>query len=345
MWVLLTGGAGYIGSHVLVHLLRARHHVVLVDLMVRGRESAHRRVQDACTLAGCAVGDECIVYCGDTGDRAFMRSVFAAHPDVGAVFHLAGSKSVRESCSDPLRYYMNNVANTLTLLDVMRAHAPACRRVFFASSATVYTGCNRAAPFHETDPCVLRAMTSPYAASKHVVERVLEDMVRAGQLQTAIVLRFFNPVGAHASGLLGDDCPASENLIPRLRVVLDAQPSAALCVYGNDYEESPDGTPVRDYVHVSDVARAHVTAFECALSEPDPWFDVVNIGTGRGMSVLQLAETARRQRRLPLPVPTLLRPRREGDVGVLVADVAHARRALRGFEASTPLDDVLGAHM
>lgn len=338
MWILLTGGAGFIGANVLVRLLEAGHHVVVVDDY---RSGSKERVLDACLLARKLLGETCFVYSGNVGSEPFLRDVLFAHPHIEALVHLAASKSVRGSCADPLSYYENNVSNTIRMLRTIRHHALDCKHVLFSSTATVYAGHGETMPpppFLEDQEAALRDMLSPYAASKRMVEQMLKHMVDAGQLRTAVVLRYFNPVGAHCSGKLGDEgMQDSDNLVPHIRDVLE-QRRPVLQVYGQDYDESADGTAVRDYIHVQDVADAHVRALAYAAHSKDALYDVFNIGTGHGMSVLQVVEAVQRQ--TGRIVPLEMCPRREGDVSVLVADVRRARQVL-GFQASHTVHNFL----
>jgi len=320
MRVLVTGGAGYIGSHTLVELLGQGHEVAVVDSHVNSSPVVLERVH-ALTNGRVAAHQ------ADIRDTVTLRAVFAAwRPD--AVIHFAGLKAVGESVRQPVEYYDVNVAGTLSLLRAMEAGG--CERIIFSSSATVY-GEPVYLPYDEGHPL---APTSVYGQTKRIAEQVLTDWAAAAPNRTPILLRYFNPVGAHASGRLGED-PAGEpqNLMPYLAQVATGKRSR-LRVFGNDYP-TPDGTGIRDYIHVVDLARAHVAALAHAAVATG--VDVFNIGTGRGLSVMEMLSAFSRAVGRELPYEVL--PRRAGDIAEMQADCRKAADLL-GWRAEYGVDEM-----
>ena len=317
MRVLLTGGAGYIGSHTAVELLGLGHDVVILDNLSNAKREAVVRV-------GELAGREAELCVADLRDRDAVAGVFAGE-GIEAVVHLAGLKAVGESVAEPLRYYENNVAGTLVLLDVMREAG--VRDLVFSSSATVY-GEPDEVPIDETAP--LRA-TNPYGRTKLFIEEILRDVAASEEGWRVLLLRYFNPVGAHPSGRIGEDPEGiPNNLMPFvMQVAVGRRPSVQ--VFGGDYP-TPDGTGVRDYLHVVDLAKGHAAALG-ALGEVEGC-TAVNLGTGRGNSVLEVlaAASAAVGRELPYEVVA----RRPGDVAALYADPALAQ-SLLGWEAELEL--------
>lgn len=323
MRVLATGGAGYIGSHTLVELLGAGHDVHVVDDLSNSSVEALARVRE---IAGRPVG----FTEANLRDEAALEQVFADFAPE-AVIHFAGLKAVGESVAQPLRYYRENVGGSLALLRAMDRHA--CRTIVFSSSATVY-GMASEPPFVEDAPV---APTNPYGQTKAMIERILADVAAAGGWRVAL-LRYFNPVGAHPSGRIGED-PAGvpNNLFPYVAQVAVGR-LEALRVFGDDYD-TPDGTGVRDYIHVCDLARGHLAALE-ALSDREGC-RIWNLGTGVGASVLEVltAWSAAVGRELPCRIV----PRREGDVAVSLADPEKARREL-GWRSTRSLAEMCRDH-
>ncbi len=316
--LLVTGGAGYIGSHACVELLQAGHEVVVVDNLCNSRREVFGRIE---RIAGRPVAfHEC-----DVRDQDALREVFRAHA-VDAVMHFAGLKAVEESVARPLDYYDNNVGGTLALCAAMADAG--VRRLVFSSSATVY-GDPDAVPVREDHP--LRP-TNPYGRSKAMVESVLQDLYRADPSWRIALLRYFNPVGAHGSGLIGED-PGGvpNNLMPYIAQVAVGR-REALNVYGNDYP-TPDGTGVRDYIHVVDLARGHLAALE-RLDAAEGVL-TVNLGTGHGYSVLEVVQAFRRASEREIPCRIVAR--RPGDVAACYADPALAANLL-GWRAVHDLD-------
>ncbi len=319
MRVLVTGGAGYIGSHTCVELLNAGHDVVVVDNLSNSRRESLRRVAQI-------TGREVALEVADIRDRAALRRIFAAQP-VDAVVHFAGLKAVGESVQQPLRYYQNNVEGTLTLLDVMGEHG--VFNLVFSSSATVY-GDPHTVPIREDFPL---SATNPYGRSKLMIEEILRDLGVAGEQWRIALLRYFNPVGAHASGLIGEDPNGiPNNLMPYVTQVAVGK-LAQLSVFGDDYP-TPDGTGVRDYIHVVDLAIGHLRALDKLATQPG--VVAYNLGTGNGYSVLQMI--AALEQASGRTVSYRIVDRRPGDVASCYADPAFASNELgwqaeRGVEA------------
>ena len=284
MNILLTGGAGYIGSHTCVALVQAGFTPVIVDDFSNSHPEVLQRLQQ---ITGQAVACEQ----GDVADTAFMTDVLRRHP-VQAVMHFAGFKAVAESVAEPLKYYRNNLGSTMGLLDAMTAVG--CRHLVFSSSATVY-GDPHAVPITEA---FARSHTNPYGHTKLMIEDMLASLGVADAAWAVAVLRYFNPVGAHPSGLIGED-PSGipNNLMPYVaQVAVGKRPY--LNVYGNDYA-TPDGTGVRDYIHVQDLAQGHVAALQALLGKRESF--TVNLGTGQGHSVLEVVRAFEQASGRPVP--------------------------------------------
>ena len=321
MSVFVTGAAGYIGSHTCVELLQAGYDVVAADNFANSSPEALRRVE---RITGKAISFTEADLC----DEAAVEAIFAAHPDIDAVIHFAGLKAVGESVRKPLEYYTNNLTSTLTLLRVMRAHG--VRDLVFSSSATVY-GDPETVPIREDAPL---SATNPYGATKLFIERILTDCCRADPSLNVALLRYFNPIGAHASGLIGEDPNGiPNNLVPYIAKVAAGQ-LKELHVFGGDYP-TPDGTGVRDYIHVVDLARGHIAALK-KLRENCGLF-VCNLGTGHGYSVLEVLHAY--ERACGKTLPYVMDPRRPGDVAACWADTARAKAEL-GWEAQYGIDEM-----
>ncbi|PXW23657.1 UDP-glucose 4-epimerase GalE [Paraburkholderia caballeronis] len=322
--ILVTGGAGYIGTHTCVELLEGGYDVVAVDNLVNSRRESLARVE---RIAGKPV----TFYEADVRDEAALKRIFDAHPVTG-VIHFAALKAVGESVAKPIEYYRNNVDGLLVVLDAMRGHG--VKQFVFSSSATVY-GVPERSPIDESFPL---SATNPYGQSKLIAEQILRDVQIADPSWRIAVLRYFNPVGAHESGLIGED-PAGvpNNLMPYVAQVAVGK-LEKLRVFGSDYD-TPDGTGVRDYIHVVDLARGHLAALD-ALAKQDAGF-VVNLGTGRGYSVLEVVkafETASGR-----PVPYELVDRRPGDIAQCFANPA-AAEALLGWKAGLGIERMCADH-
>ena len=317
--ILVTGGAGYIGSHTCVELLASGYEVVIADDL---RNSKPRVVDRIAQVAGRPVG----FYRVDVCDEGALERVFAAH-QIDAVIHFPGLKAVGESVQKPLLYYQNNLGATVSLLAVMDRFG--VRKIAFSSSATVYA--NPQPPIAEDAD---RGCTNPYGWSKFMSERIIEDWQRTSETKSAILLRYFNPIGAHESGQLGEDPQGiPNNLFPYIaRVAGGLYP--CLSIFGADYD-TKDGTGVRDYIHVDDLARGHVLAL--AYLDTHRGARAINLGTGVGYSVFDVLHAYERACGRELPYHIL--PRRAGDVAELWADPTLARQLL-GWTASKSLDDM-----
>ena len=321
MNILLTGGAGFIGSHTCVEMLQAGHSVVVVDNYVNSHPEAIRRVEEI-------TGRSVKVYEADVCDKAAMTRIFDENA-FDAVIHFAGLKAVGESVSIPLRYYRNNLDSTLTLCEVMAEHG--CKRLVFSSSATVY-GVPDEVPLREDMFC--KGCTNPYGWTKYMIEKILEGVVTADPEWSVVLLRYFNPIGAHESGRIGED-PSGipNNLMPYITKVAAGQ-LEKLSVFGNDYD-THDGTGVRDYIHVVDLAKGHVAA--CDYAAKNTGCEIINLGTGVGYSVLDIVNAFTRVNNVP--VPYVIAPRRPGDVDACFADPAKAEKLL-GWKAGKTLEDM-----
>jgi UDP-glucose 4-epimerase len=324
MQVLVSGGAGYIGSHTMVELLEQGHEVVCVDNLANSSRKAVERVE---RISGKRVE----FYPFDVRDRERLRQVFAAHA-VDAVIHFAGHKAVGESVEQPLKYYANNIDSTLVLCEVMAEHA--CTNLVFSSSATVY-GDPDTVPIPESAPV---DPTNPYGRTKLMIEQILRDVHLSAPEWNIVLLRYFNPVGAHPSGLIGEDPRGiPNNLLPFVAQVAVGR-RAHLNVFGADYP-TPDGTGVRDYVHVADLARGHLCALEKGVDEAHRNNRVLtlNLGTGRGYSVLEVVRAF--EVASGTPVPYQIVARRPGDIATCYADPTLARDIL-GWEAHFDLEQM-----
>lgn len=318
MAVLLTGGAGYIGSHICIELLQAGMDVVVIDNFSNSKPEAVRRVQQI-------TGKKYPVYHEDLRDRAAVEKIFAENT-IDCVIHLAGSKAVGESLQKPILYYDNNLVSTLVLCDVMRDHG--CKKIIFSSSATVY-GAPEQVPVTEETP--VSADTTPYGKTKLFIEYMLQDIAKSDPDWSVILLRYFNPIGAHASGLIGED-PAGipNNLMPFVTQVA-AGKLEKLSVFGTDYD-TPDGTCVRDFIHVVDLAQGHVKSIAKAMENSGVF--IYNLGTGKGYSVQQLVDAF--QQANDIEIPYQYAPRRKGDIAQIYADCSKAQREL-GWQAQHDL--------
>ena len=320
MTILVTGGAGYIGSHTAVELLEAGHDVVVADNLCNASEESVARVEQI-------AGKKVRFYKVDVRDAAALEQIFAENA-IDWVIHFAGLKAVGESVAKPLEYYDNNLGSTLTLLEVMRKRG--VKKIVFSSSATVY-GTPEKLPLDEN--CRTGGTTNPYGTSKYMQEQILRDLYVSDPGWTIALLRYFNPVGAHASGLIGEDPKGiPNNLTPYIaKVAIGELPEIG--VFGDDYP-TPDGTGVRDYIHVVDLAKGHVAAIH-VLEEPGVY--TYNLGTGIGYSVLDVIHAFERAcgRKLPYTV----KPRRAGDIAACYADAGKAKRELH-WQAQRGLDDM-----
>ena len=319
--VLLAGGAGYIASHTVIELIEAGYDVVSADCYYNSKPEVWNRIEK---ITGVKVKN----YDVDVCDTEALDKIFAENR-IDAVIHFAGYKAVGESVSKPMMYYENNINSTFSLIKVMKKYG--CNNMVFSSSATVY-GMQKIVPFVETmqaGPC-----TNPYGWTKLMNEQILMDTAKANEELSVVLLRYFNPVGAHASGLIGED-PAGipNNLMPYISQVAVGK-REKLNIFGNDYD-TPDGTGVRDYIHVVDLAKAHVKAIDYAFENKGA--EVFNIGTGVGYSVLDMVKAFERANDIKIPYE--IAERRPGDIDTCYADSSKAAEKL-GWKALKTLDDM-----
>ena len=319
MAILITGGAGYIGSHTALELLKEGYEVVIYDNLCNSSKESVRRVEEL-------TGKNIRFYEGDVLDAACLEKMFAAE-EIEAVIHCAALKAVGESVRKPLEYYQNNITGTLTLLGVMERKG--VKNIVFSSSATVY-GSPEVMPI--TEDCPKGQCTNPYGWTKSMMEQIMTDLQKAHPEWNVILLRYFNPVGAHESGRIGEDPKGiPNNLMPYISQVAVGK-LEKLGVFGDDYH-TPDGTGVRDYIHVVDLAIGHVKAIKYIFT--DPGLDIINLGTGTGYSVLDMVKAF--SKACGKDIPYEIKPRRAGDIDMCYADPSKAARVL-GWEAKRGLD-------
>ena len=318
--ILVTGGTGFIGSHTCVALINAGYQVVIMDNLCNSKVEAVARIE-------MITGKHVRFYRTDMRDEEDMRQIFEDNK-IDAVIHFAGLKAVGESVEKPLEYYENNISGTLSLLRVMREYH--CNVIIFSSSATVY-GCNNEAPYVEEMPT---SATNPYGYTKVMIEQILRDVCTANPEFTAVALRYFNPIGAHKSGTIGENPNGiPNNLMPYITQVAVGK-LKCLGVFGDDYD-TPDGTCIRDYIHVCDLADGHVKAVE--KLKCNPGIEIYNLGTGKGSSVLDVVKTF--EKASGVKIPYEMKPRRAGDVPVNYCDATKAEKEL-GWKAKRDLFDM-----
>ena len=322
MSILVSGGAGYIGSHTCVELAEAGYDVVIADNLVNSSEEAVRRVRKL-------TGKDIPFIKAELCDPKDVERVFAEHPDIDSIIHFAGLKAVGESVRKPLEYYTNNLVNTLMILNEMRRRG--VKNFVFSSSATVYGEPDRM-PISEEFPT--GGTTNPYGTTKLMIERILTDCCAADPGLNVALLRYFNPIGAHPSGIIGEDPNGiPNNLVPYIAQVAVGK-LEKLHVYGNDYP-THDGTGVRDYIHVVDLAKGHVAA--AAYAQTHTGVEIINLGTGTGYSVLDIVHTFERVNGVKVPYQIV--PRRPGDIAECWADPKKATELL-GWQAEKTLEDM-----
>ena len=321
MSILVTGGAGFIGSHTCVELLNAGYDVIIMDNLSNSSAESVRRVSE---LTGKSVK----LYEKDIRDSAAYAEIFGENK-IDAVIHFAGLKAVGESCKKPVEYYDNNIGGTVKLLEAMQKYG--CKKIVFSSSATVYGSANPV-PFREDMP--VGGTTNPYGTTKLFIEHILSDVQAANPDWSVILLRYFNPIGAHKSGRIGENPRGiPNNLMPYIaQVAVGKLP--CLNVFGDDYD-TPDGTGVRDYIHVVDLALGHVKAVEKAMR--DSGVHIYNLGTGHGVSVLELVHAF--EKASGVKVAYKIAPRREGDIATCYADAAKAEKEL-GWKAERGVEEM-----
>ena len=319
MSILLTGGAGFIGSHTAVSLLNAGQDIVIVDNLYNSSPKVIDRIERITGKRPAFVEADCC-------DRAAMDRLFSDY-DITGVIHFAGLKAVGESVEKPLLYYRNNLDSTLTVLEVMREHN--CHQFVFSSSATVYG--DQPAPLYET--AQTGGCSNPYGWTKFMIEEILKSACKADPTLSVVLLRYFNPIGAHESGLIGENPNGiPNNLMPYITQVAIGR-REKLTVFGNDYD-TPDGTGVRDYIHVVDLAKGHVLAIE---KYNKPGLHICNLGTGQGYSVLELVHAFERVN--GVKVKYEIKPRRAGDIATCYADPTRAKEEL-GWVATRGIDEM-----
>ena len=321
MKILVTGGTGFIGSHTVVELINEGYDVVIVDNLYNSKAMVVDRIEEI-------TGVRPVFYEADVLDRETMNEIFDKE-DIGAVIHFAGYKAVGESTRMPIEYYHNNIGSTLTLCDVMRKHG--VKKIVFSSSATVY-GDPAFVPI--TEECPLGETTNPYGATKSMQERILTDIWKSDNEWRVMLLRYFNPIGAHESGKIGEDPKGiPNNLLPYVAQVASGK-LEKVHVFGNDYP-TPDGTGVRDYIHVVDLAKGHVSAIRGM--EKLEGVNIFNLGTGVGYSVLDIIKAF--DKACGKELPYVIDPRRPGDVAECYSDPSKAE-AMLGWRAEKGIEDM-----
>ncbi|MEE3343272.1 MAG: UDP-glucose 4-epimerase GalE [Bacilli bacterium] len=322
MRVLVTGGAGYIGSHTCVELLKNNYEVIIIDNLSNSKEEVINNIKRI-------TGKDLLFYKGDVCNKRLLNKIFKDNK-IDAVIHFAGYKAVGESVEKPLEYYENNIGSTITLCKIMRKNN--CKKLIFSSSATVY-GEQKVMPIREDYP--VGGTTNPYGTSKLFIEHILEDLVISDSDWSIILLRYFNPIGADESGLIGDNPNGiPNNLMPYVCRVATGE-LKELSIFGDDYD-TKDGTGVRDYIHVSDLAHGHVLAINKVIDSKG--VNIYNLGTGTGYSVLDIVNTFNRVNQLNIPYKIV--ERRAGDIAICYADTEKAYKEL-GFKCKKTLEDMV----
>lgn len=322
MHILVTGGTGYIGSHTVVELIQEGHTVLVADNLVNSSEEALNRVAQ---IVGQPIPFQQVDLC----DPEQVEQLFASQPHFDCCMHFAGLKAVGESVAQPLRYYQNNLDSTMVLAEAMGRHG--CKNIIFSSSATVY-GTPDTSPITEEFP--KGVIANPYGQTKSMIEQILTDVHQADPQWNVVLLRYFNPIGAHPSGLIGEDpTGVPNNLMPYITQVAVGK-LKELGVFGNDYD-TPDGTGVRDYIHVVDLAKGHVKALQAL--ERNCGVAIYNLGTGRGYSVLEVVKAFEKANNIAIPYS--IKPRRPGDIAIYYSDPSKAKREL-GWEAELGIEEM-----
>lgn len=319
--ILVTGGAGYIGSHTCVELLNAGYEVVVIDNLDNSSRESLVRVEKI-------TGKSVKFYLGDIADRELLDQIFNENK-ISSCIHFAGLKAVGESVEKPLEYYQNNISGTLILVEMMRKHE--VKNMIFSSSATVY---GNPAEIPITENCPKGTCTNPYGWTKSMLEQIFMDLQVSDPTWNIILLRYFNPIGAHQSGLIGEDPNGiPNNLMPYVTQVA-AGKLEELGVFGNDYD-TPDGTGVRDYIHVVDLAKGHVKALE--KMDEDCGLEIYNLGTGNGYSVLDIVHSFEKANGIKIPYQ--IKPRRAGDIATCYCDPTKAEKEL-GWKATYTIEEM-----
>ena len=322
MKILVTGGTGYIGSHTCVELLENNYEVIIIDNLSNSKKDTINKIEEI-------TNKKVVFYDGDVQDKELLERLFTENK-IDAVIHFAGYKAVGESVRKPLMYYRNNIDSTITLLEVMNKHN--VKNIVFSSSATVY-GTPKSLPIKE-DFEVGHA-TNPYGETKIIIENILKDLYISDNNWNIAVLRYFNPIGAHKSGLLGEDPNGIPNNLMPYIVKVATRELKELSIFGNDYD-TKDGTGVRDYIHVVDLAKGHIKAIEWVLNKNG--MDYFNLGTGTGYSVLELVEAFKKYNNIDVPYKIV--GRREGDIASCYADASYAKKML-GWSCIYGIEDMV----
>lgn len=320
MKILVTGGTGYIGSHTCVELLNNNYEVIIVDNLSNSKIEVVNKIEK---ISNKSVN----FYEGDVSNFDMLDNIFSENK-IDAVIHFAGFKAVGESVKEPLKYYRNNLDSTITLLEVMNKHN--CKKLVFSSSATVY-GNPSTLPIKEDFPL---STTNPYGTTKLMIETILKDLYASDNSWNIAILRYFNPIGAHSSGLIGENPNGIPNNLMPYIVKVATKELEVLNVFGNDYD-TKDGTGVRDYIHVTDLALGHIKAIDKVLK--DSGLDCYNLGTGTGYSVLEIVEAFKRVNNIDIPYNIV--ERRPGDIAACYADPTKSEIEL-GFKATKTLEDM-----
>ena len=322
MKVLVTGGTGYIGSHTCVELLNEGYEVIIIDNLVNSKREVVDKIE---TITGKKVK----FYENDVCDKKALRKIFKENDKIEAVLHFAGLKAVGESVKMPIRYYENNIGSTLSLVTVMKEFG--CKNIVFSSSATVYGNPNE---LPITEGAIVGGTTNPYGTSKYFIERILKDVCISDDDFSVILLRYFNPVGAHESGLIGEDPNGiPNNLMPYIiKVAMGELP--ILSVFGNDYD-TKDGTGVRDYIHVVDLAKGHIKALQYSFKKNG--VSTFNLGTGHGYSVLEIINTFEKVNKVKVNYKIV--ERRPGDIASCYANSKKAEKELH-WKAEKEINDM-----
>lgn len=321
MKVLVTGGCGYIGSHTCVELLNENYEVVIIDNLSNSKEEVIEKIKEI-------TNKDVKFYKGDVQNKSLLEKIFKEE-EIDAVIHFAGLKAVGESVLKPILYYSNNLESTLTLLEVMQSFN--CKKIVFSSSATVY-GNPASLPIKETFPL---STTNPYGSTKLFIENILRDLYVSDNSWSIAILRYFNPIGAHSSGLIGEDPNGIPNNLMPYIVKVATKELESLSIFGNDYD-TLDGTGVRDYIHVVDLAKGHLKAIEKIVSTNI--CDEYNLGTGTGYSVLEMVETFKKVNNVDVPYKIV--ERRDGDIAACYADSTKAKKELN-WTAEKTLEDMV----
>ncbi len=324
MSILITGGLGYIGSHTAVELINEGYEVVVLDNLSNSSEGVVEKIKE---ITNC----DFVFYKGDVQDKDLLRKIFTENK-IESVIHFAGLKSVEDSIKDPIKYYLNNVVATLSLFEVMKEVG--VKNLIFSSSATVY-GKPESLPLFETS-IVGSNITNPYGQTKYIIEQVLKDLVNSDDGFKITILRYFNPIGAHESGVIGEDnfTNTSSNLMPHLTGVASGR-FEKLNIFGDDFD-TPDGSAIRDYIHVVDLAKGHISALKNSLENKSDTLSIYNLGTGKGTSVLELVNAF--EKSTGVKVKCEIKGRRSGDIASCYADVSKAEKELN-WKALKSIED------